>query len=152
MAQTPSEKVLLGATMAREFLGEDLLSQLGKNTVSHLHSVTLNVEMLLNICQRDDIFTKTSQEYITEVCFSSYARPGLKFRERSLMNIAMLTALKRGPELRLHITAAIHNGLTEEEICEACRQTMIYCGVPAGRDALAVASDVLASVKNKSKV
>lgn len=67
------------------------------------------------------------------------------------MNIAMLTALNRGPELRIHITAALHNGLTEEEICEACRHAMIYCGVPAGRDALVIASETVNAIKNKSK-
>ncbi|KAJ5392034.1 Carboxymuconolactone decarboxylase [Penicillium cosmopolitanum] len=133
MAQLPSEKVILGAQMSKEFLGEELLTKLRANT-------------------SDDIFTRTSQEYIAEVCFSSYARPGLKFRERSLMNIAMLTALNRGPELRIHVSAALHNGLSEEEICEACRHAMIYCGVPAGRDALAIASEVVAVVKGKPKV
>lgn len=58
------------------------------------------------------------------------------------MNISMLIALNRGPELRIHIQAALHNGLTPEQICEACRHAMIYCGVPAGRDALGIASDV----------
>lgn len=94
-----------------------------------------------------DIFTKTSQEYIAEVCFSSYARPGLEFRERSFMNIAMLIALGRAQELRIHIEAAVHNGLTEEQICEACRHAMIYCGVPAGRDALMIASEVISALK-----
>ncbi|KAJ5961369.1 Carboxymuconolactone decarboxylase [Penicillium vulpinum] len=129
MAQTPSEKMILGAQMSKEFLGEELLSSLRKDA-------------------SNDIFAKASQEYIAEVCFSSYARPGLKFRERSLMNISMLTALNRGPELRIHITAGLHNGLSEEEICEACRHAMIYCGVPAGRDALAIASEVVNSQKN----
>lgn len=64
----------------------------------------------------------------------------------------MLTALNRGPELRIHVAAALHNGLSEEEICEACRHAMIYCGVPAGRDALAIASEVVAVVKGKPKV
>ncbi|OQE44776.1 hypothetical protein PENCOP_c002G03079 [Penicillium coprophilum] len=132
MSEGLSEKVLLGAQMTKEFLGEELLAELRKHA-------------------KDDIFTKTSQEYIAEVCFSSYARPGLKFRERSLMNLAMLTALNRGPELRIHVAAALHNGLTEEEICEACRHAMIYCGVPAGRDALAIASDTVNTIKNKSK-
>ncbi|KAJ5457666.1 Carboxymuconolactone decarboxylase [Penicillium sp. IBT 31633x] len=133
MSEGPSEKVLLGAQMTKEFLGEELLTELRKQA-------------------RDDIFNKTSQEYIAEVCFSSYARPGLKFRERSLMNLAMLTALNRGPELCIHVTAALHNGLTEEEICEACRHAMIYCGVPAGRDALAIASETVNAIKTKSKV
>lgn len=85
------------------------------------------------------------------MCFASYARPGLKFRERSLMNIAMLVALGRGPELRIHLKAAAHNGLTEEEICEACRHAMVYCGVPAGRDAVLTASEVFEEMKAAGK-
>lgn len=63
------------------------------------------------------------------------------------MNIGMLIALNRAPELRIHIRAAIHNGLTAEEICEACRHAMIYCDVPAGRDALSIASEIFAQEK-----
>lgn len=63
------------------------------------------------------------------------------------MNIAMLIALGRSPELRIHLKAAAHNGLTEEEICEACRHAMVYCGVPAGRDALLTASEVVEEMK-----
>jgi len=82
-----------------------------------------------------------------ETCFASYDRQGLTFRERSLMNIAMLVALNRGAELKIHLQGALHNGLTEEQLCEACRHTMIYCGVPAGRDALLTASGVVAQLK-----
>ena len=63
------------------------------------------------------------------------------------MNLAMLIALGRGPELRIHIRAAVNNGLTEENICEAIRHAMIYCGVPAGRDAMIIASDVFSQPK-----
>jgi 4-carboxymuconolactone decarboxylase len=90
-------------------------------------------------------------EYIWETCFSSYARPGLEWKERSLMNIAMLIALGRGPELRIHLRAAVSNGLTEEQICEACRHAMIYCGVPAGRDAMVIASAVFAQLKESGE-
>ncbi len=85
------------------------------------------------------------------MCFSSYARPELQFRDRSLINLGMLIALNRGPELRIHIRAALHNGLSEEQIVEVCRHAMIYCGVPAGRDALAVASDVFEEVRALKK-
>ena len=81
------------------------------------------------------------------VCFASYDRPGLSFRERSLMNLAMLIALNRGAELKIHIRGALHNGCSEEQICEACRHAMVYCGVPAGRDALLIASGVVKELK-----
>lgn len=90
-------------------------------------------------------------EFISEVCFSGYARGGLEFRERALMNLAMLIALGRGPELRIHIRAAVHNGLTKEQICEACRHAMVYCGVPAGRDAFIIASEVFAQLEQDSQ-
>lgn len=86
--------------------------------------------------------SKVGAEYITEVCFSSYARPALTFKDRALINIGMLIALNRGPELRIHIQAALNNGLSEEKIVEACRHAMIYCGVPAGRDALGIAGEI----------
>lgn len=81
------------------------------------------------------------------VCFTGYDRAGLTFRERSIMNIAMLIALNRGNELRIHLRGAFHNGMTEEAVCEACRHAMVYCGVPAGRDALLIASSVAAELK-----
>jgi len=87
-----------------------------------------------------------------ENCFASYDRPGLAFRERSLMNMAMLIALNRGSELKIHIRGALHNGLTEESICEACRHAMIYCGVPAGRDALLIASSVIKEMKESGEL
>ncbi|EXJ61033.1 hypothetical protein A1O7_05186 [Cladophialophora yegresii CBS 114405] len=96
---------------------------------------------------KDDLFTKISMDYIHEVCFSAYARPDLEFRERSLLNLGMLIALGRGPELRIHIRAAANNGFTEEQIAEACRHAMIYCGVPAGRDALIIASEVFEQLR-----
>jgi 4-carboxymuconolactone decarboxylase len=68
------------------------------------------------------------------------------------MNIVMLIALNRGPELRIHLRAALHNGLSEEQLCEACRHAMVYCGVPAGRDALVIASEVLEERKQTRNV
>ena len=68
------------------------------------------------------------------------------------MNIAMLIALNRGPELKIHLRAALHNGVTEEELCEACRHAMVYRGVPAGRDALILASEVTAKMKESGEL
>jgi 4-carboxymuconolactone decarboxylase len=63
----------------------------------------------------------------------------------------MLIALNRAPELRIHIRAGLHNGLSEEQIVEVCRHAMIYCGVPAGRDALTVASNVFEEARAQRK-
>lgn len=72
-----------------------------------------------------------------------WSRPGLGRRERSLMTLAMLCALNRPHEIRLHVTAALNNGVTVEEIGEALTHAAAYCGLPAAIDALAVAEQVL---------
>ena len=96
-------------------------------------------------------FTRTGQEYITEVCWGAWGRPGLERKQRSLLNIGILMALNRGPELTVHIRGAIRNGLTEEEIGEAIRHTMIYVGVPAGVDAYKIANAVIQDMKEKGE-
>ncbi|KAK1450662.1 4-carboxymuconolactone decarboxylase [Colletotrichum cuscutae] len=128
----PSERLVQGAQMAQAVLGAKLLSAIQEQA-------------------RDDLPSKVSAEYIAEVCFSSYARPGLEFKESSLVNIGMMIALNRTPELRIHIAAALNLGISEEKIVETCRHAMIYCGVPAGREALAVASDIFAKVRGTTK-
>ena len=68
--------------------------------------------------------------------------PGLPKKTRSMLNLAMLAALNRGPELKLHVNGALNNGLTKEEIKEIFLQVAIYCGIPAGLDAFKTARDV----------
>jgi 4-carboxymuconolactone decarboxylase len=81
-------------------------------------------------------FSRPMQELVTEYCWGGvWSRPGLTRRDRSLLNLGMLTALGRWPELRAHVRGAIANGCTEEEIREALLQTAIYCGVPAAIEA-----------------
>jgi 4-carboxymuconolactone decarboxylase len=69
-------------------------------------------------------------------------RPGLDRRSRSLLNLAMITALNRPHELKLHVRGALNNGLTKDEIREVFLQTAIYCGVPAAIDSFRVAREV----------
>ncbi len=68
---------------------------------------------------------------------TSGRRPGLALRDRSLINIAMISALNRPHELKLHVKAALNNGLSREEIREVLLQVAVYCGVPAGIDSVA---------------
>ena len=83
-----------------------------------------------------DDFTKPYQDLVTEYCWGAiWHRPGLPRKTRSLLNIAMLTALNREDEFKLHVRAAFRNGVTKDEICEVLLQTMIYCGVPAANSA-----------------
>ena len=91
-----------------------------------------------------DLFTAPLQELVTEYCWGEvWTRPVLSRRDRSLLNLAMLTALNRPHELRLHTRGAVANGVSREEIQEALLQATIYAGVPAGVDAFRVAREVL---------
>ena len=90
-----------------------------------------------------DDFMMSFQDITTEYCWGyAWTRPGLSKKTRSMLNLAMLAALNRGPELKLHINGALNNGLTKEEIKEIFIQVAIYCGIPASLDAFKAASGV----------
>jgi len=89
-------------------------------------------------------FSRPGQELVTEWCWGHiWTRPGLELKQRSLLNLGMLIALKSWPELAIHTRGAINNGLTEVEIREAVLQSSIYLGVPAGVEAMKVTEKVL---------
>ena len=86
----------------------------------------------------------TVQEYSDEVCFGMvWARPGLPRKNRSMLNIAMLTALGRLNQLKSHLEIGLNNGLTVEEIREILLQAAVYSGLPSAVDAFRVAEEVL---------
>lgn len=88
-------------------------------------------------------FNRPLQELVTQYCWGDvWNRPGLDRRTRSLLNLAMLTALNRPHELRVHVRGAINNGLSKDEIKEVFLQTAIYCGVPAAVDSFRAANEV----------
>ncbi|WP_373868007.1 carboxymuconolactone decarboxylase family protein [Reyranella soli] len=90
-----------------------------------------------------DDFMMSFQDVTTEYCWGYvWTRPGLPKKTRSMLNLAMLAALNRGPELKLHVNGALNNGLTKEEIKEIFLQVAIYCGIPASLDAFKTASAV----------
>ncbi|KAF7117567.1 hypothetical protein CNMCM5793_006619 [Aspergillus hiratsukae] len=89
-------------------------------------------------------FSRPMQEMITEWAWGNiWNRPGLDRKQRSLLNIGMLTALNRSYELGVHIRGAVNNGLTEIEIREAIMHATVYCGAPAGMEATRTAERVL---------
>jgi 4-carboxymuconolactone decarboxylase len=89
-------------------------------------------------------FTAPAQELVTAVCWGDvWTRPGLDRRARSLLNLAMLTALHRMHEFRVHVRGAINNGCTVEEIRETLLQATVYCGAPAGLESFREAQAVL---------
>ena len=99
-----------------------------------------------SIAAADD-FTWPLQELVTEYCWDSiWNREGLPKQTRSLINLAMITALNRPHELKLHIRGAFNNGCSQDEIREVLLQSAIYCGVPASIDAFRTAREVISEM------
>jgi 4-carboxymuconolactone decarboxylase len=89
-------------------------------------------------------FMMAFQNITTEMCWGyAWARPGLPRKTRSMLNLAMLTALNRSAEIKLHVKGALNNGLSVEEIKEVLLHATVYCGSPAGLDAFKAANQVL---------
>ncbi|MDQ0819621.1 4-carboxymuconolactone decarboxylase [Arthrobacter sp. V4I6] len=93
-------------------------------------------------------FSRPIQELVTEYCWGAvWTREGLDRRSRSMINLAMLTALNRPHELGVHVRGAINNGVSEQEIQEVLMQTAIYVGVPAALESFRIAETVLNELK-----
>jgi 4-carboxymuconolactone decarboxylase len=93
-------------------------------------------------------FAMPIQHIVTEACWGAiWSRPGLELRTRSMLNIAMLTALNRSHELAVHVRGAINNGVTEEEIREVIIHASFYAGGPAGLESTRVADKVLSDIR-----
>jgi 4-carboxymuconolactone decarboxylase len=122
----PNEKYEKGLAIRKQVLGKEYVEKA--------------------IANADD-FSLPMQELSTEYCWGHvWSRPGLELRERSMINIAMISALNRPHELKLHVKAALNNGLTRDQIKEILLQVAIYCGVPAGIDSTRIAREAFAEV------
>ena len=110
-----------GLAIRRDVLGSDYVDRAIKNA---------------------DDFTRPLQELITEYCWGAvWGRDDLPRKTRSLLNLAILTALNRPHELKVHVRGALNNGVTKQEIREVLLHAAIYCGVPAAVDAFRVAQE-----------
>jgi len=111
-----------GLRIRREVLGDDYVNQALNNM---------------------DELSQPLQELVTEYCWGKiWTRDGLDKKTRSFLNIAMISALNRSHEVRVHIRGALRNGCTQKEIVEVILQVAIYCGVPAAIDTMRIAKDV----------
>jgi 4-carboxymuconolactone decarboxylase len=91
-----------------------------------------------------DAFNQDFQNMVTEYCWGgAWGREGLSRRDRSLLNLAMLSALNRPQEFKLHFKGALKNGASLVEIREVLLQVAVYCGIPAGVEAFRLARQVL---------
>ena len=96
-------------------------------------------------------FNAPFQEFITRYAWGEiWERAGLTRRERSLITLAMLVALNREPEFRMHIRAALNNGVTTDEIREVLIHAGIYCGLPAANAAIQAAEQVIREIRDRS--
>jgi len=103
----------------------------------------LGAEYVDQAIRNADDFNLPLQELVTKYCWNEiWNRPGLDRKTRSIVNLAMLTALNRPHGLKLHVKGAINNGLSKDEIAEIFLQSAIYCGVPAAIDSFRTAKDV----------
>jgi 4-carboxymuconolactone decarboxylase len=103
----------------------------------------LGAEFVDNAFATADDFNREYQELVTQYCWGEvWGRPGLDKKTRSMLNLAMLSALNRPHEVEIHVRGAIANGLTKDEIKEIFMQVAIYCGVPAGVDSFRIARKV----------
>jgi 4-carboxymuconolactone decarboxylase len=104
-----------------------------------------HVDRTLN--RRND-FNGEFQELITRYAWGEiWTRPGLPRHTRSLLTVAMMIALNRADEFKLHLRAAFNNGVTRDQIKEVIMQAAIYCGVPAANTAFHLAEDVFAQME-----
>lgn len=91
-----------------------------------------------------DDFMMAFQRITTEWCWGyAWTRDGLDRKTRSMLNLAMLTALSKPAELKLHVKGALANGVSVDEIKEILLHATVYCGIPAGLDAFKAAHEVL---------
>ena len=121
-----SEMFATGVQIRREVLGSDYVDR--------------------SLASAND-FSAPIQQLVTEYCWGAvWGRPGLERKTRSMLNIAMLSALGRSHELKLHLRGALQNGVTRDEIREIVMQVAIYCGVPACIESSRVAQEVFREV------
>ena len=110
-----------------------------------IRKAVLGAEFVEKSFASADDFNKPMQELVTEYCWGAvWGRDTLSRKTRSLLNLAMISALNRPHELKMHVRGALRNGLTKDEIREVFLQVAIYCGVPAAVDSFRVAREAFA--------
>ena len=97
-------------------------------------------------------FTRDFQDFITRNAWGEiWTRPGLPRHTRSLLTLAMMVALNRSEEFRMHVKAAFNNGVTRDQIKEVLLQSAIYCGVPAANAAFHIAAEVFTEMDSTTE-
>ena len=129
MTTDTSDRYTNGMTVRREVLGD-----------AHVDRANQQITDL----------TADFQRLITEYVWGGiWRRPGLDRRSRSIITLTALVARGHHHELAMHLTAALRNGLTVDEIKEVLMQTAIYCGVPDANTAFRIAQEVLGDAEGR---
>lgn len=119
-----------------------------RETGRHIMTELMGPDYIPGKDKKKNSFNSVIHEYSEEVCFGRiWGRDGIDRKTRSIVNIAMLTALNRPTQLAHHIEGALHNGCTVDELQEILLQTAVYCGLPAAGEAFRVAEEVLKEKK-----
>jgi len=125
-----SDTYRAGLAMRREVLGDKYVDE--------------------SLAKADD-FTGPLQDYLTEHAWGAvWTRPGLDKKTRSMLNLAMLTAINRPNELRIHLRGALNNGVTRDEIREIFLHAAVYCGAPAALDSFKLAKQLFAELEQEA--
>ena len=115
-----------------------------------IRKAVLGEEYVNRALARTDAFNKPLQDLVTEYCWGSvWGRDGLSRRDRSMINLAMISILNRPHELKIHVKGALTNGVTRDEISEVLLQVAIYGGVPAAVDSFRIANEAFAEVETE---
>jgi len=131
MAKTDAERYEQGMEVRRAVLGDEYVDRAAASTTE---------------------FNREFLSYITRNAWGEiWTRPGLPRHTRSLLTLAMMVALNRGEEFRMHVRGAFNNGVTRDEIKEVLLQSAVYCGVPAANTAFHIAAEVFSEMDRKTK-
>lgn len=107
-----------------------------------IRKAVLGAEFVEDAFASADSFNRPMQELVTEYCWGAvWGREELPKKTRSLLNLAMISALNRPHELKTHVKGALRNGVSKDEIREVFLQVAIYCGVPAAVDSFRIARE-----------
>ena len=121
------------------------------DTGLEIRTAVLGPTHVENAMRTADEFNRPFQELVTEYCWGAvWGREDLPRKTRSLLNLAMLGALNRPHELKLHVAGALRNGVSKDEMREVFMQLAIYAGVPAAVEAFRVARQVFAEQEGKA--
>lgn len=121
-----------------------------KETGQKIIAEMLGPNYLVDRAKKRNDFNAVLHDYIDEVCFGRiWSRSAIDRKQRSILNVAMLTALNRPNQLRTHVEGALNNGCSVEELQEVLLQGAVYCGLPAAVDAFRIAEEVLTARKAK---